>query len=421
MENTEQFIEKVKKEVKEVVNGMASKESMQKGLEKIELEIKDSGFASEKKMADLAGNVSDIKKKIENITAAKQADTTGVHKFAKRVSDLYKSENVEDVIQGLKAEKYVLEVDTLKGFNFDDTTFTIGPNGATVGAIAAGARYDPIKGFVDVINQLTTPMPTTLTAIPVISETNGAGDNPAAPVAYGALKPESVGELDVVFNPMKTIAVWDDVPEQMLASQSSVLTWVMERLMRKVSDVVQVQIISGDGTGNNLTGLATYAQPFVRQADIWPAGFANNFSVMRNARTQVGVANYLADFHLQNTISQLVSLEGTRVGATNEYNIPDVSIGSKPSIVGFDGQSLDKVPIIETNAITFDNGITGSRRATTLFNTGGIKITMSNPEYKSNLVTVRGEISMALVAGLNEQNALVNYDFSDAITALELP
>jgi HK97 family phage major capsid protein len=72
--------------------------------------------------------------------------------------------------------------------------------------------------------------------------------NAAAPVAEGALKPESTLTFDSVTDPVRKIATWLPVSEEMLADVAQIQAYIDQRLRQFVAIALEDQILNGDGT-----------------------------------------------------------------------------------------------------------------------------------------------------------------------------
>lgn len=84
-----------------------------------------------------------------------------------------------------------------------------------------------------------------------------ARDNNAAPVAPGALKPTSTYGLTAVERRLHVIAhVSEPIDKYVLQDGPSLATFVQQEMVAGLHQAVETQIVSGDGLGENLTGLA---------------------------------------------------------------------------------------------------------------------------------------------------------------------
>lgn len=81
-------------------------------------------------------------------------------------------------------------------------------------------------------------------------------DNQAAPVAVGALKPESKYGITSVDGKLSVIAhVSEPTPEYWLLDNQSLQSFVQTEMQYGLERAVEGQVIGGNGTGENLTGI----------------------------------------------------------------------------------------------------------------------------------------------------------------------
>jgi HK97 family phage major capsid protein len=80
--------------------------------------------------------------------------------------------------------------------------------------------------------------------------------NNAAAVAVGALKPTSVITFEQVEDTVRTIATLSErIPRQYLDDFAALRTWIEQDFAFMVREEIETQVISGNGTPPNLTGL----------------------------------------------------------------------------------------------------------------------------------------------------------------------
>ncbi|WP_411815842.1 phage major capsid protein [Gordonia sp. SND2] len=139
-------------------------------------------------------------------------------------------------------------------------------------------------------------LPTVATSAPVVeylrhsSSTGGAGV-----VAEGTAKPELVPTLDNLSAPIRKIAVHGAVTYEAIADYTAFASYFTGELMRDVIDVETAQILHGDGTGQNLTGLQTTSGALMHAVDT--AGGETPLDAIESsiAELRVGAALAVAD------------------------------------------------------------------------------------------------------------------------------
>jgi len=88
--------------------------------------------------------------------------------------------------------------------------------------------------------------------------------NAAAPVAEATAtagssgtKPESAMAMTTVTTPVRTIAHWIPITKRAMSDAAQMLTLIDNLLLYGLEEEVEDQMVAGDGTGENLTGLST--------------------------------------------------------------------------------------------------------------------------------------------------------------------
>src|SRR5690606_28142295 len=79
--------------------------------------------------------------------------------------------------------------------------------------------------------------------------------NNAAPVAQGEQKPESILELEPYTVTLRTVAHWLKVTNQLLQDAPAIAQYIDGRLRHGLAVAVDNQLINGNGTSPNLSGL----------------------------------------------------------------------------------------------------------------------------------------------------------------------
>lgn len=86
--------------------------------------------------------------------------------------------------------------------------------------------------------------------------------NSAAPVAEGALKPESNLTFTKESMTVKTIAHWVQASRQIMDDAPALQSYLGNRLLYGLALVEEAQLLNGNGTGDNLQGLNTVASAY---------------------------------------------------------------------------------------------------------------------------------------------------------------
>ena len=201
-------------------------------------------------------------------------------------------------------------------------------------------------------------------------------------IAEGSAKPESTFSVTAKTGQVKTIATWTKVSEQLFADKSQLINILDNNLTHTVDVTVQNQLISGDGSGENLSGISKSGN-FTDY--VTSSGTATNtIDLLRNVAFKMRGANIDNLTILINWTdwSALLGLKST----SNEYLINGILDPVKQTIYG--------IPVVLTSAITAGKFAMGN------FKMGGIvfdktamglEIDRTGDDFTKNLITIRAE------------------------------
>lgn len=226
--------------------------------------------------------------------------------------------------------------------------------------------------------------------------------NSAAPVAEGALKPESDLQFDLVNTSAKVIAHWMKASRQILSDFSQLRSVIDQRLMYGLAYVEENQILNGDGTGQNLNGIIPQASAFA--APITIAG-ATEIDNLRLAMLQAELAEFPSTGAVLNP-SDWARIELEK-DTTGRYIIGNPQGTIAPTIWG--------LPVVTTKAIAADTFLTGAfKLGAQLFDRWDARVEVGfvNDDFIRNLVTILAEERLALAVYRPE--AFVVGDFGNA-------
>ena len=201
-------------------------------------------------------------------------------------------------------------------------------------------------------------------------------------IAEGSVKPESTFSVAAKTGQVKTIATWTKVSEQLFADKSQLINILDNNLTHAVDVTVQNQLISGDGTGENLSGISKVGN-FTDY--VTSSGTATNtVDLLRNVAFKMRGANIdnLTILINWSDWSALLGLKST----TNEYLINGILDPVKQTIYG--------IPVVLSSAVTAGKFAMGN------FKMGGIvfdktamglEIDRTGDDFTKNLITIRAE------------------------------
>jgi HK97 family phage major capsid protein len=214
----------------------------------------------------------------------------------------------------------------------------------------------------------------------------------ASPVPESSPKPENAVTFQSVSERVKTIATWIPATRQILDDFTELAGFLETSLAFYVDLAEEIQLLSGDGTGENLHGL-------IPQATAFNTGLLNNtagwtrIDVIGRAIQQI-----MAIAELQPTFVVLHPNDwwGLRLTKTTfgNYILGDPQIMGSPNVFG-----LDVVTTPSIAAGTFLVG-SGSPVASEIRDRMTLQIEISTEHldfFTKNLVAIRGEKRLALI------------------------
>lgn len=211
--------------------------------------------------------------------------------------------------------------------------------------------------------------------------------NNAAPVAEGALKPQSDLTYAMTEATVKKIAHWIKASTEILEDAPQLQSQIDARLTWGLDFVEEGQLLKGSGTGNNLNGVYTQASAYV--APVTLTG-TTRIDVLRLMLLQAELAEYPSDGIVLNPIDWAV-IELLKDGE-GRYLIGNPQGTLSPT--------LWNRPVVATQAMTVDTALVGAfKLGAQIFDRSdaGIQIsTEDGDNFKENMVTILAERRAAL-------------------------
>lgn len=221
--------------------------------------------------------------------------------------------------------------------------------------------------------------------------------NAAAETAEGATKPEATLTFELYTAPVRTIAHWLKLSRQVRDDAPALMTYIDTRLRYGVDLREDQQLIAGDGTGQNLTGM-TIAPNFTA---FTPLSAHNALDSINYAKETVDVADYMATAIVLNP-ADWGNIERTKVGASDDrYVVGDPRSAMGPFLWG--------LPVVVTNSMTSGKILIAAFDiAFQLFDREETTVEMSESDdtnFQKNLITVRAE-KRCVLAGYRPASVL---------------
>ena len=275
-----------------------------------------------------------------------------------------------------------------------------------------GYKFDPTRPVH--IRQLIPQGSTSSDVVRFVKESGYS--NGAATAAEGSTLAQSDFDMTASDSNVRKIGTYFRISEEMLADTPQLTSYISARAPEKLLNVEDTQILSGNGTAPNLSGIITDAADFDTSSGgqfYQSVESANEFDVLVASLNQLALSNYQASYILLHPTDfhKILLLKDSQ----NNYLKDQVYSGLQPNFMG--------VPVIINNAISAGSFLCGN------FNVGSQLWIRDNvnveffredgTNVRDGFVTVRVSERIALTNYL--PNAFVNGSFSTAKAALETP
>ena len=232
--------------------------------------------------------------------------------------------------------------------------------------------------------------PGTATSNSVVFMREKTFTNAAAAVAEGAAKPESAITFESVAEPVRKLAHWLPVTEEMLEDQAQIASYIDARLRLGVQLVEDDQLLNGSGVAPNLLGvLATPGLGAPVAVGVAPATVAD--AIFAQMMALAWSSFLMPDGIVMNPAdwAQVATLKTS----TGEY------LGGGP-FTSAQTPTLWGLPVAVTPVMVMNTALVGAfKTGAQIFRRGGIRVEASNSHqdfFIKNLVAIRAEERLAL-------------------------
>jgi HK97 family phage major capsid protein len=179
---------------------------------------------------------------------------------------------------------------------------------------------------------------------------------------------------------VRTIALWVPAITRVVADAPQLRAYIDEYLDADIQTELEDQIVTGDGLGENLTGLMNVSG---RQTLSAPTAPASNLDSIRQAKTLIRT-----NARSEPSAVVLNPTDAQNIDLLKRNNEPNNFAGPGPYGVG--AAPLWNVPVVETNALSAGTALIGDFSKAVLFDRLSLSITLGtiNDQFIRNMVTV---------------------------------
>jgi HK97 family phage major capsid protein len=203
-------------------------------------------------------------------------------------------------------------------------------------------------------------------------------------------KPESVLAYSTQTAPVRTLAHWIPVTNKMLADAPAIRGIINSRLLLGLTLSLESQMLTGDGTGENFTGILNSS------INVQAIGSDNALDAIFKGRTLVRVTGHARPtavvLHPNDWQDIRLARENAATGTLGGY------LMGPPSATG--ATTLWGLPVVESEAETVGTGLVGDfNQGATLFDReqAAVRVGLINDQFTRNMQTILAELRAAFV------------------------
>lgn len=400
-EKQEYFVAKLKHEREELENRVKSLEEEKdtekyKELEKEVKELKEIQFDTLRKALKEQGTV---------ITELKNRRISG-----EQVGEVEKL--IADNAENLKAYKEDGKTFKVNIKAVGDMTFA---NNLSGGNVPQATRIPGVNNIAEDEVRIYPRIPKLTVSgntIDWVYETSQEGS--AGGTAEGAAKNQIDNNFVVTSVSLLKQTAYFKVSTEMLDDAQFMNSWLRNKLLIRLFNVIDDGILEGDGTGTNLNGLVTQSTAFAAGSLAATVDEANEVDVLVAAENQIRTANHNGPLTIVMHPTDIAKLKLLKVSSTDRRYVERVAmVGST--------LTLDGYPIISSNKMTEGDYLIGDFSKALIAQKGGISIEfgLDGNDFTKNMRTILAEWRGEVIIQNNDTTAFITGDFATDKAALE--
>ncbi len=379
-------------------------ESIKSLVSKSDIDALVAKFATQTETADLLKKLEDVSLRLKAL-AETPAKVEGHKTLKEALVSAFSEKSVADEIKnivasgGVQTKSLKLSVKAVGTISVDST-------------IGAGSTQVTITENTGIISPIRKREERYLAEVSVgsigsnravwIEETDEEG----TPIMIG--EGDAKTQLDVQYveqtMAVKKIAVYGKVTTELMADIPQLISYIETNLMRRMDIVLEDQLFSGNGVGDNLKGLETYATAFSAGALAGTIPSANEFDVLEAIALQVKLAfgEASAVFVHPSTMAAMKLIKD------------DVGRPVWKDYITIDGSMrVSGMKIVETTAVTAGDFLGGDLKVAHVLKRDelGITIGLDGNDFTQNKKTMLLEKRMVQFVSANDTPLVVTGTF----------
>ena len=236
-------------------------------------------------------------------------------------------------------------------------------------------------------------------------------DGGAAMTAEGAAKSQADFDLALASAQVRKVTAYMKVSKEMLDDIALIEGEINQELAELINLKIDEQLLSGDGTGQNLTGILANATAWAAGSFALAVDEANNADVLRVAINQINVAQFNPNYIIMHP-SDVTAMELEKA-SDGHYILPPFR--------SIDGTVVKGVPVVENIGVTEGDFVVGDfTKSGVRFREGLVfDVGYENDDFTKNFVTILAEARLVHRVKSTHYPAFVTGTFATAKAALE--
>lgn len=390
------------------------------GLQRVESDVKKVAEQAMKETKDQGDLTAKVKAQADELIVAQGKLSTALEKVENQLEGVTSKqlEIAQQIAAGLSQPKgkpqslgqRVAESDRIKAFiesghqtpariTVENAITTAAGSGG--GLIATPEEMEPVRIARRQLRIVDLLQRGTVTTDTVRYRKQTLRTNAAAMIAEQGTIPKSSYGYSKATAPVRKIGHAVDISEETVADAPQLQAEVDGELVYGLELEREAQVLAGDGTGENLSGLITEATSFVAAAGL---DDLTRIDRLRLAILQLSLADYICDGFVMNptdwtAIDLLKDTQG-------RFIFGNPGMQSQPMLWG--------KPVVESNTMAVGSWLAGDMdRAATFYERDGIEVLISNEHgtnFLEDMLTMKATQRVALA--VKNQPALVTGDFT---------
>jgi HK97 family phage major capsid protein len=216
----------------------------------------------------------------------------------------------------------------------------------------------------------------------------------ATSLGGAGIKPESALAYSTQTGTVKTLAHWIPITNRMLSDAPAIRGIIDGRLLLGLTLVLENQVVSGDGTGENLTGITNVAGINVVGKGL--VASENNLDAIFRGRNLVRITGHGRPSAILMHPTDFGLIRLARESASTAT--PGSYLMGPPTQTG--ATTLWGMPVVESEAVTAGTSIVADwAQGCTLFDReqGSVRVGTINDQFVRNMQTVLAELRAAFI------------------------